>query len=1031
MEKIIQQLDIAKMLEESFSYAFSSGSSYENLEKLVSYYGNLVQADRFYIFKNTNRGVFHVDIEWCKEGVSSESDVLPTLPVELIEGIVENYEELEGALFVEDIEVLRDVNPFLYGTLKGRGVRSFLAERILHNDSLIGFYGIENLDIHKAREISEIFTVLSFIFAGLISRRSLEKRMERIGFRDRLTGVGNRQYLYESCNRYQYGETIGVLYIDILNLRDVNRSMGEGAGDTILIRSASIFSKYFGTHNVFRVGGDEFVVVMFGLEEENFLAKIEKIKKDMSKENIECSTGFIYEKQWNSSIDTLMRKADLKVFDEKRALYRQTDLEKLDMENERENDPVHAIESLTELNFSLNSFKVLYSHGNRFQYLGKQGPLREVYEVVKRKYVHPSDQEYYNKFWDIDIESHLKKQENGELSIEYRLPGQDGGWDWMRETLYLVDSHEDNFTAISSVRNLSDAHQILSLRDREGVKEFSDAVHVDMYQGEDAFNRANIWLSRTSAHNIAMVAIDLNNFKLYNSIFGRSAGDRLLELTSELLKEAVQKNGGLTGYIGGDNFMLIMPADGRNQDDLKAWAESQIQSLDLPNGFVPAFGFCITSDRKISANLLYERALMIIGNVKNNYTNHVAFFDESLYIRSQQDQLLLMDIEKGLREKEFTFYLQPKVKMQTGKIVSFEALVRWLRNGKVVSPAVFVDLMEATGYIHALDEFIWEEVCKLQRKLLDEGKDPLPISFNVSRVDFHFGAVGKTIIGLANQYQLDHSLIQIEVTESAYARDPEIIRSNVSQLHDEGFTILMDDFGKGYSSLNSLRGMHVDVLKLDKKFIDAMDSNETDRNIVETVIRMAHLIGMNVVVEGVETKRQVEELMRIHCMYAQGYYYYRPLPIKDALALVNEDSIERGEPEEETRRIEAIHLDELMDAKMIDVLQLNRMIGGLAIVRFADGKADIMQFNHECVELFGVPTHDRELYDKAMTILEGRLMSRPDVFEAARANPKEGFTHVGVYAKPGEEVKDIVGTIFPLKSLDQSREMYLLWLRRP
>lgn len=1014
--------NINSVLSDVFSNTLKRSKPKDAISLLVDYLAKFLECDRFYIFRKNRQGSYNYFDEWLKSGITSEKDILQEVPGEVVDKLVSEYEEIE-VLYVDDIELIKDVNTFAYDILKARKVYNFTAIDISHDEATIGFLCVENCNPEKFIKVRKDFTLLAFILSQLMNSINLEERLEKVGVSDKLTGTGNRQGVYLTSEEHQLGESIGIVYADAINLKEINSKEGEEAGDKVLISIANTFKKEFGENNVYRVGGDEFVVLVFNMKESSFQEHVEGSKERFEKLGINVSIGTVYEANWESSIDTLLRKADLRVFDSKRAFYRKSEDIKDDIQQ-----PIQSIEMLTTLDFDENSYRVLYRYNNHFQYLANVGALVETYQLIMKKYVHPDDQEHYNAFWESDTQKIIKSQPNGELSIEYRIPGSEGNWEWMRETLSLIDVEEGGFKVISTIKNISALHQQLYLKDREGTFDNDLTTHIDLYNSQEVFSRADIWMQRINSYSVAMIAIDLNNFKLYNSIFGRKAGDKLLEATATMLKETVHRFGGLAGYIGGDNFVLLIPSDDMTQDGIRKWIEEQIDDMHLANGFVPAFGICITNDKSTPSSVLYERALLIISTVKNNYTNHVAFFDESQYIRSQQDQLLLMDIEKAIREKEFIFYLQPKVEMQSKKIVSFEALVRWVKDGEIISPAIFVDLMEETGYIHALDIYIWEEVCKLQRQLLDNGVDPLPISFNVSRADFHFGNVAKTVLDLTEKYDLSHDLIQLEVTESAYAKDPELIRRSVSELHKKGFTILMDDFGKGYSSLNSLRDMHVDVLKLDKKFIDGMSDNETDRNIVETVIRMAHLIGMVVIVEGVEFEKQVVELTGMHCKYAQGFYYYRPMPVEDAILLMSEDNILRGTPKEEIRRIDDIHFDELIDAKLINVNQLNKMVGALAIVRFVDKKSEIMQMNEECATLFGVPKDNTELLTDIMVVLEKRMDARYDVFEETDKHPEEGYTHVGFYQIPGNDEFSIAGTIFPLSAKDNEK-LYLLWLR--
>ena len=1014
------------LLETGFQNALTINASGESIRQLLAFFGEQLNADRFYLYKKVKRGIYENAEEWCREGVDSEKEYIAQLSNEVVMGLIQLFQELKGTP-IRSLEEAKSIDQNAYEILKLRGANTILMDDIIYHGEVIGFYGIENVPNEKLAEAQDVLSVNRYLFAEILHSQLLEEQLEKIGYRDPLTGIGNRSAMYANEAAQEVIRSVGVYFVDLLDLKSYNAAHGESGGDRLLIKVAQLFSACFGNDNVYRVGGDEFVAVTYDLSEFQFLNCIKQIEKTFKDEKIQFSSGEIYRDHWEGDIDELIRRADLKVFDAKRLAYRATGHDELSASNEQ---GVQLIESITELDFTNDTYKSLYRKKNTFNSLPDEGSLTDGLLILQDKYVHPDDREIYYNVLNSDIKEKINAQPNKELWVEYRACNNEGNWEWMHETFSLVDTDHHEVKVISTIKNISALHEEVSLLDREGDNSGGGTAHLDFPRGEDALHNCDNWLKRTPAREIAMIAVDLNNFKLYNSIFGREAGDSLLKVVGDMLQRVVAEQGGVVGYDNGDNFMLLTSCDGATQDDIRAWAEKKIADLDLPSGFVPAFGVNVTTDKSIPASVLYERALLIVGDVKNNYTNHVAFYDENNYLKSQQSQILLMDIEKGLKENEFIFHLQPKVNIRTEKVVSFEALVRWQKGDELVSPAVFVDLMEETGYIHALDIHVWEEVCKFQRSLMDEGIKPLPISVNVSRIDFHFGDVAKTIIEMVDRYALPHDLIQIEVTESAYARDPEIIRKNVRELHENGFMILMDDFGKGYSSLNSLRGMYVDVLKLDKKFIDGMEANETDRQIVESVVRMAHVMGLTVIVEGVETRDQARELANMHCRYAQGFCFYKPMSCQDARTiLLNEKRLERLAPVQETRRIDPIHFDEFIDAKMITVDQLNHMIGALGIVSIKDGKLEMLQMNQQASDLFGIPSEEGFVRKMVMAELERRMSENISDFEEATKYPEKGITGKGRYGRVGDD-NEMIATIFPLKS-DVVEDLYLLWWRKP
>lgn len=244
-------------------------------------------------------------------------------------------------------------------------------------------------------------------------------------------------------------------------------------------------------------------------------------------------------------------------------------------------------------------------------------------------------------------------------------------------------------------------------------------------------------------------------------------------------------------------------------------------------------------------------------------------------------ELTFDEIDRAFDNNEFCFYLQPKCNVATGAIVGAEALVRWNHpKYGVVSPGRFVPMLEQAGQISRLDVFVWRSVVRMLARWEREGRNLVPISVNVSMVDIDQMDVADTLTGLLNEYDVDARLLQAEITESAVAMNLSKVESTIRKLHADNIAVLMDDFGSAYSSLNMLKDINVDVIKLDMKFIDLNEDNASKGlKIVESVVNMARKLRLLVIAEGAQTKQQVDQLLSVGCRYIQGYYFHEPLPV--------------------------------------------------------------------------------------------------------------------------------------------------------
>lgn len=269
-------------------------------------------------------------------------------------------------------------------------------------------------------------------------------------------------------------------------------------------------------------------------------------------------------------------------------------------------------------------------------------------------------------------------------------------------------------------------------------------------------------------------------------------------------------------------------------------------------------------------------------------------FTPAMLSRLKKQRQLLSELEHALKNHEFCFFLQPKCNSMTRAIVGMEALVRWNHPTRgCVPPSEFMPLLESTGLVTQLDQYIWESVCKTLHKWQESGSNLVPVSVNVSVVDIVNLDVPQIFSNLVEKYQLEPKLLLAEITETMLAENASLVENTIQGLHRKGFSVMMDDFGSGYSSLNMLKDTNVDAIKLDMKLIDMNQQNRSKGvQIVESVVDMAHRLNLPIIAEGMETPEQVSMLQAADCLYTQGYYFYKPMPVENAEALLAQPNSE-------------------------------------------------------------------------------------------------------------------------------------------
>ncbi|MCI1665679.1 MAG: EAL domain-containing protein [Atopobiaceae bacterium] len=378
-----------------------------------------------------------------------------------------------------------------------------------------------------------------------------------------------------------------------------------------------------------------------------------------------------------------------------------------------------------------------------------------------------------------------------------------------------------------------------------------------------------------------LVRWDIEKFKLVNDLFGMEVGDAVLKSAARSL--ATHLGGfGTYGRYGSDNFVACIPSTlsmDNLMDEVIEDIKGSFEGEGIAQAVAVAVGVFHVTDHDLSVDKMCDRAGMALTTVKGDYSCHTAYYDEKLRQRMLDEQDILDNMDAGLANEEFEVFLQPIYSLSSNSPVSAEALVRWRRPGVgIVTPSVFIPLFEHNGFISRLDHYVWEHVCRIQTKRSASGLAPIPISVNLSRRSVYDTGLFDDVVGLVERYGVDPRLFHIEVTESAYMDNAAQLINTVSRLRDYGFPVLMDDFGNGYSSFNTLKDIPVDMLKIDMRFMEGFERGGRVGTILASILRMTKWLDVPVVAEGVETYAQVRYLHSIGCDFVQGFYFAHPMP---------------------------------------------------------------------------------------------------------------------------------------------------------
>lgn len=378
-----------------------------------------------------------------------------------------------------------------------------------------------------------------------------------------------------------------------------------------------------------------------------------------------------------------------------------------------------------------------------------------------------------------------------------------------------------------------------------------------------------------------LICSNIKDFKFINEIFGMEKGNQVLIKQAKLMASNPSERT-ICARLMNDRFALCLP---REEFDEKRVADSikELQREFSGNSFHlhTYMGVYEIRDRDEAVSIMVDKANIAADTIKNNYDCCVAYYDEHLLEISIEQRRLLGEFEPALQNDEFVMYLQPQVK-RDGAAKGAEALVRWVHPSRgILTPYAFIDILENAGLIYKLDLYIWEKAAQKLAEWKEKGYGSYHISVNISTKDFYIIDIYETFTGLINKYGIAASNLHLEITETTLMTDFEKNMNIIHKLQGVGFRVEIDDFGSGYSSLNMLKDISADVLKIDMGFLRKSENEVKGQDILESIITLAGKIGMDVITEGVETKKQLDMLTMMGCHEFQGYYFSKPVPVSE------------------------------------------------------------------------------------------------------------------------------------------------------
>ena len=535
---------------------------------------------------------------------------------------------------------------------------------------------------------------------------------------------------------------------------------------------------------------------------------------------------------------------------------------------------------------------------------------------------------------------------------------------------------------------------------------------------------------------------DINKYKVINELFGSDIGDAVLRTIARRIEDLLDGNGWYARITSGQ-FAIFIEETIDNIQKIINLKSFDCTSLGINYPITMRFGFYSmqenTDEKNMSVMNMINSAILAMDLRVTQQENTYSGYTKNLKQKQHEEAKLSTLMKSALDNNEFVLWFQPQYSTSSGKLVGAEALCRWInKEGQIISPSIFIPVTEKNGFIRYLDKEIWRKAFSMVRRWIDEGYDPIPISINISRVSLESDGIFYTIKYLKDEYHIPPELIHFEITESAYIGDEGNFLQRINQIRSLGFKIAMDDFGSGYSSLNSLKDIPIDIIKLDMGFLNDSDNGENKETekqinrggtIISSVIRMAQKLRYITIAEGVEKEEQAQFLKSIGCDIIQGFLYSKPMPEDAFIKLLKEKDKEFEL--KSSQRQEQFEIARFINPTTQESFVFDHFVGPALIVEYnmAKSQTTILRTNNQAKELFGVAERPFEvinnLFSRFTQSKNGKALKA--AFEEAGKTSEEVKCEVRIHNLSKHDVKHIRSHIWQICTNSQSYVFYVLF----
>lgn len=888
-----QKLDLAavrhyeELINECFLKVRAVTDMDEALSFMLHYLGTHISCNAVMIYESRERKWLLNTYSWSRAGKAPEKKLLELSVAEPVTKWYETFFHNEPLLLTDMEKLCRDM-PALSKVLSPEQVRRMILIPLLAKAEVVGFVRIDDPPEKQMNAVAEMCKILSHFIVSLIQQRDLIRNLEQISFRDQMTGAMNRYALNSYLARAHLERDMGLIYCDLIGLKRVNDRFGHASGDRTIIQAYQVLGGMFPVDQIFRMGGDEFLVVREGVGREKFQESVEQLKAAAVSSRCWLSIGSAWCQAGGKSFNDLMNEADENMYENKRTYYRLCGLTDGLEEHRMEHDDRELVQSQDALHafvrdcyFDVTSFlKSLTMTGSSFYiYFGDMRKnLYYISDNLKEDFCFPGnivpnfvsllEQRIYGPDQQMHVEDTraMLREKRESHSVRYRIYDKNGELTWLH-CRGIMKWNEDK------TEPLFFSGSMVSLKNESEVDPITGLLNLSIaLKRISEFNRLGI--------ETMLMCIVLQKFSDVNHVFGRDIGDAVMKEIGWQL----ERNLGVQFYfyrIDGARFLAV------SQTVLEPeGAVASIQKIikDIFRKYKIhvvspcAIGVLHSAAGQREAQELVDNVITAAHTAKAfpdlDYLEFSSHMTKTYQEHTDMSMALNACIEHGFQG--FRIVIQPQVETKNGRMFGGEVLLRWKNEGKEISPSKFVPILEQTGMIAPVGKWILEETMRKGKEILKYQPD-FRLSVNVSYLQIMDQKFFPFLEDTMERFQIPAENLLIELTETHFDEMPEHLQRFIRQCKQIGIRFALDDFGSAYSGLQLLLQYPADLIKLDRTLMREITTSKEKMRFIMSVVYACHQFGKEVCVEGVETKEELDIVRQTECDFIQGFYFYKPL----------------------------------------------------------------------------------------------------------------------------------------------------------